>query len=436
MINTIITNDIYLSQQMSLDLDDALSMNFNVRPVHDDLLRLAEELVAELNPKGLTTLKTQQALEAMNMVIANLYLCYQHWRFLGAVCGHIPWLSFSRNKNKYGIKERYRRPEITYRTVVDKTVNPLMMAGLLYEVPGSFNKVTGSGRQGRLGFEGMRLTSEFEDVFVSSQLLHKSAVELLPDAEVLILKDHEGNLIDYEDTSETNATRFNLIEGNALLAAQSITLNGQQLSPMHMRRIFNNESWEQGGRYYCHAWQNLPKDDRKQLKINGSVTVERDFSGLHMNMAYAMATGSICPTYPYDYSDYGLDLHTFKPLMKAATLIGYNCNTTKQAKGAINKEINELPEELRTQVSGETVLQMIQEKHEPISLFFCTGFGLTLQYADSQLTSSILGQCMRDGVVALPVHDSYIVPVEHDDYIQGLMGDVFRQAYGCEIGVE
>lgn len=277
------TSDINLSLQMSVDLDNALYMDLNVRPVHDDLLRLAEELVAELNPKGLTDLKTKQALEAMLMVIANLYLCYQHWRFLGAVCGHIPWLSFSRNKNKYRIAKRYRKPEITYRTVVEKTVMPLIDAGLLYEEPGFFNSSTGSGRQGRLGFEGMRLTSAFEDVFVSSQLRQQSAVELLADSEVLILKDGKGDLIDYEDTSDTNSLRSSIADANTFMSSQSITLNDQQLDPIRMRRIFNQSSWERGGRLYCSAWQNKSKKERGQLQINQHATVERDYSGLHMN---------------------------------------------------------------------------------------------------------------------------------------------------------
>ncbi|WP_432472351.1 hypothetical protein [Amphritea sp. HPY] len=433
---TTTTNDINLSQQMSGDMDDALSMHLNVRPVHEDLLRLSEELVTELNPKRLTPLQTKKALESMNMVIANLYLCYQHWKLLGSVYGHIPWLSYSRNKNKYLIASRYKASDITYRTVIEKTVTPLIQAGLLYEVPGFFNSATGSGRQGRLGFEGFRLMSTFEDVFVSSQLRKQPAVELLPDSEVLILKNHEGDLVDYADTPATIAQRSFIVEANTFLTSQSITLNGQQLAPLRMRRIYNQNSWKLGGRLYEHAWQNLPKIVRAQLQSNGSEMIERDYSGLHMNMAYAMVTGAVCPSYPYDYTAYGLDLALFKPLMKVATLIVYNCDNVNKAMRAINMKIRELPAELRKQVSGKKVLKMIQEKHQAISNLFCSGFGLALQYADSQLTSSILGQCMRDGVVALPVHDSYIVPVEHDDYIKGLMGDVFMQKYRCEIGVE
>ena len=41
-----------------------------------------------------------------------------------------------------------------------------------------------------------------------------------------------------------------------------------------------------------------------------------------------------------------------------------------------------------------------------------------------------------DAIPALTVHDTFIVPVGHDGYIQELMGNVFRESYGCNIAVE
>ena len=41
-----------------------------------------------------------------------------------------------------------------------------------------------------------------------------------------------------------------------------------------------------------------------------------------------------------------------------------------------------------------------------------------------------------DAIPALSVHDSVIVPVGQDGYIHELMGNVFRERYGCSIAVE
>jgi hypothetical protein len=63
---------------------------------------------------------------------------------------------------------------------------------------------------------------------------------------------------------------------------------------------------------------------------------------------------------------------------------------------------------------------------------------LDLQYADSQLTVSILTQCKKDGVAAIPIHDSYIVQEKYRDYlpVQALMFRVFKGKYGCDIVVD
>ncbi|NRA17476.1 MAG: hypothetical protein HRU04_18460 [Oceanospirillaceae bacterium] len=139
---------------------------------------------------------------------------------------------------------------------------------------------------------------------------------------------------------------------------------------------------------------------------------------------------------PYDFTEDGFEYDLFRPFFKGATLKAINCKTPKAAMGVINMSIRDLPEDQRKRVSGKRVLAMIQKKHAPIADKFGSGFGLGLQYADSQLASSILSQCMHDGIPALPVHDSFIVPVEHDGYIQELMGNAFRERYGCNIAVE
>ena len=53
-----------------------------------------------------------------------------------------------------------------------------------------------------------------------------------------------------------------------------------------VRRIFNNSRWDQGGRFYGGWWQRCPKDYRKKIKMDGMMTAEIDFSGLHIVMLY------------------------------------------------------------------------------------------------------------------------------------------------------
>lgn len=53
-------------------------------------------------------------------------------------------------------------------------------------------------------------------------------------------------------------------------------------------RIFNNSSFRQGGRFYCHWSQMIPSEMRKQITIDSEKTVEMDYSCLHLSMLYGL----------------------------------------------------------------------------------------------------------------------------------------------------
>ena len=55
-----------------------------------------------------------------------------------------------------------------------------------------------------------------------------------------------------------------------------------------VRRVFYRGSWHLGGRLHGGFWQQLSGEDRKNIRINDFRTVELDFSGLHINLAYAL----------------------------------------------------------------------------------------------------------------------------------------------------
>ena len=52
-------------------------------------------------------------------------------------------------------------------------------------------------------------------------------------------------------------------------------------------RVFNNSSWDQGGRFYGGFWQQIDGILRSRIYMNDKPTVEIDFSGLHVILAYA-----------------------------------------------------------------------------------------------------------------------------------------------------
>ena len=60
-----------------------------------------------------------------------------------------------------------------------------------------------------------------------------------------------------------------------------------ELTRKYLRRIFNNGSLEQGGRFYYGWWQSIPSEYRQYISLNGDYVVELDYSSIHIHLLYA-----------------------------------------------------------------------------------------------------------------------------------------------------
>lgn len=68
----------------------------------------------------------------------------------------------------------------------------------------------------------------------------------------------------------------------------------------------------------------------------------------------------------------------------------------------------------------------------PIKKFLFSGQGLELQYQDSTIMASILERKTRQGIPALPVHDSVICPARHKEYLRQVMTEEYQKVMGFE----
>ena len=81
------------------------------------------------------------------------------------------------------------------------------------------------------------------------------------------MRDHADKTeIDYTETPDTVAMREQVRILNDHLAQLDLRHRGQKLDIPIGRRIFN-ESFERGGRFYCHgtSFQNMPAGQRLEL---------------------------------------------------------------------------------------------------------------------------------------------------------------------------
>ena len=73
------------------------------------------------------------------------------------------------------------------------------------------------------------------------------------------------------------------------------------ISRKRLHRVFNAKDWTKGGRFYGAWWQQIPKQYRKHITINGKPVCEYDFSAIHLRLLYAKEGAAVPHTVaPYD----------------------------------------------------------------------------------------------------------------------------------------
>ena len=183
-----------------------------------------------------------------------------------------------------------------------------------------------------------------------------------------------------------------------------------------MTRIFNNGSFDQGGRFYCQL-QNLRKDQRIHLRFNDEPTVEIDFAGMHPHLLYQLQGESFNGD-PYGIN--GFDRDTVKVAFN--TLINRDGSKHKgpfAASLAWNLDI--------TMPKAVELENALYKLHHRIAGYFNTGYGLKLQKLDSQIAFDVMTHFfMVRKQPVLMIHDSAIVSVRDVETLKLCMVDAYR----------
>jgi hypothetical protein len=155
--------------------------------------------------------------------------------------------------------------------------------------------------------------------------------------------------------------------------------------------------------------------------MDGQPTIEPDYTELHPTLLYARE-GKRRDAGAYDVD--GWD----RKLVKVAFNVVINANTRTAAWRAVAEKIGE-------KIGGDgcfeyaaQLIAAIEDRHPAISRYFYSGVGLSLQYRDSRMASQVMRQVRRQGVVAVPVHDSFIVPATAEGVLLEAMDDALQAA--------
>jgi len=311
------------------------------------------------------------------------------------------WISYSRRQAFYADRTgRYWPTTYTYSTVVP-AVDQLAASGLLdhQKMPPGHR-----GEQSRFKASGALIA-----------LLNQAPVAIIHDPrEVVILRGKDGNLVDYDETDRSARLRRNVQEINEAILSTAIGIKDRTIregdpvavggvcigaTSNQLHRVFNRGSFTKGGRFYGPWWQNIPSELRSNIMINGTQTVEMDYPRLHPTLMYAEA-GKAMHGDPYDLLEWP------RELVKRAFNTLVNADTRQAAIRSIANEIGGTGAFSK----AHGLVDEIEAKHKPVADMFGSGAGLSLMRRDSDMTERLLLRLQKRGVVALPIHDSYIVP--------------------------
>jgi len=339
------------------------------------------------------------------------------------------WVAVSLSNDTLGRADRYKSPALnkTLPIILERLSSPEM----------AFVEMR-KGLQGKFvnGYQttiqaGARLVNRIDD-----QGLTLADVAVERHQEVIVLKSARanvftnGDLVDYEDDDRTRLYRDQMNRINDWLSGADIlldpyigSLKGVDGSDRFLKRIFNNSSFEAGGRLFGGFWQPLDKRERLQgIRIKGSPVICLDYGQMAPRILYGMAGVN-----PPEEDLYYVPIY-----------LGHREGIKKvfNAMLFVDKPFDRFPAGTRKLFHRSEkihrVVSEIMKQHQPISQFFFTRVGFKTMFIESQIMVDVLLTFMEKGIVGLPIHDGIVVAQDDKETAIVTMLNAFRRHTGID----
>jgi len=363
---------------------------------------------------------------ALNVVLTNLLI--RHFSFPDN------YSRVSLDKNNYILIKRYNPYKIGYPSM-KAAILGLKHCGFILFKPGYRDPKTEERFQTRL-----RPTAKLYKLLVEDHSICAATFDYIDHGEIIILKDNNKKLIDYEDTDETNRMRKILKAYNQLLRKSTITLPSADhevaqvkhkrelnLAASHYYRSFNDSSFKLGGRFYGPWWQAVPGDLRKHLKINGNPTIELDYSAMHIHILYGYVGQDYYKLFPEGDDPYRLPSFgdSERKVLKYGILIALNVANEKEGIRVIRAKLR--GEGLyKKGMRIQDIMKKFCDKHPLIKHYLYSQIGKETQFTDSCVAEYVIKRLTTKGITCLCIHDSFIVEKKHKELLEGLMIKGFK----------
>jgi len=259
--------------------------------------------------------------------------------------------------------------------------------------------------------------------------------ELEKTQEIIILKDTKEDLWDagkwlqYGDTEQTVAYRNELSLINDWIEKADIdyilpyeTSTFVDTSDRKLRRYFNNNCFEHGGRLFGGFWQHMTRHMRQGIVIDGMDTVTLDYGQMIARVLYGYAG------VPFEFDD----------AYRVPGLESCRDGVKKVFSAMLyaDRPLNRMPHGTRdlfpSKFSYADVADKIMQFHKPVAEFLYAGVGPRLTYLESKILVMVLTKLIEQGITALPIHDAVIVAEQHNEATIKTMLEVFKDLTGID----
>jgi hypothetical protein len=296
-------------------------------------------------------------------------------------------------------------------------------------VPGRAARFSATPKLLRLAEEHGITSGNFGDHFVPE-----------PPTNPLVLRDYatgrgrhkeRGRIItDYERTPETKGLEGDMKELNEFLARFELT-GGRHEGYV---RIFNNCSWQKGGRLYSQcqgSYQLMPEHKRLEMMINDEPVAEIDIKASFLTIYHAKL-GMPLEDREDPYARAGIA----RDVAKLWCIASFGASTPKRrwpaemvkeyqkSTGQDLRKVAKAREVAKAMLRAFPALQKLEE-HPHI--------WADLQYAEAEaVVGAMLILMRRHRVPSLSMHDGMIVPRSKADLVKDILAREYRRHVGVE----
>ena len=370
------------------------------------------------------------------------------------------YLAIGLNKNDYSPGEIYHRLGFKYDPM-HKVMEIFEMDGLI-EIHRGFND-----RTRNIGYRtrfkaAPKLANLFKDFGVMEDIERVYPISMPLDP--IQIRDENKRPIDFVPTSRIKAMIDEVARYNEALERTyiDVSLDGYKypvkidLTKKFVRRIFNNNTIEQGGRLAGAWWLDCPSDVRSRILLGHLETVEFDLKALHPVLLYAeqgIDYFSEVGDDPYSVCDVAAILDRplrdaegdiFRRVFKQIFLVLINNvdegidkaayrNEVRLTNGKARREGRPLPypDDLPPE-HLDLLWNSFKEAHAVIGDHFA-GSGnaapasMRLMRIDSDYIMKVLMRMLDKGKICLSVHDSLIVQFPDQELALQVLQEAFNE---------